>query len=258
MTGWDTLDAELERWQADGCTATFWWRDDDAGRSMPALDRLLSLASNLDAPLGLAVIPITLDDLAVRRIAAAPLAAIMLHGLAHRNHARDREKKSEFPSSRGVGPMLDDLRYGLDLLRASFAGRALSILVPPWNRVAPALIFLLPSIGLSGLSRCLARDGAMAAPGLRQVNCHVDLIDWPGTRGFVGVEEALGLMVRHLKARRTGAVDTDEPTGLLTHHLAHDEACWAFLNELLPMLTHHPAVRIVAPAELFPEAAHER
>ncbi len=256
MTGWDALDAELELWRASRRTATFWWRDDDAGRAAPALERLLSLAADHDAPLGLAVIPTTLDGLAARGIAAEPLAAIMLHGLAHRNHARGNEKKSEFPSSRGVGQMLDDLAYGLSLLGEWFADRALRVLVPPWNRVAPELIPSLPSIGLSGLSRYLTRDGTMAAPGLRQANCHVDLIDWQGTRGFVGSDVALDLMVRHLEARRKGVADVDEPTGLLSHHLAHDEACWTFLDGLLGVLTQHPAVRIVRPAELFPEAAH--
>ena len=43
MTGWADLDAELDRWKAAGRAATLWWRDDDATRPTPALDRLLAL-----------------------------------------------------------------------------------------------------------------------------------------------------------------------------------------------------------------------
>lgn len=256
MSDWAALRAELDRWQAAGRTATFWWRDDDAGPALPALDRLLVCAATHRVPIGLAVIPTRLDDLAVRRIGAEPLATPLLHGLAHRNHAAAGEKKSEFPLSRAADAMLGDLGYGLHLLRAAFGGRALPILVPPWNRIAPALVPSLPSIGLRGLSRYLAREAVLAAPGLTQVNGHVDLIDWHGTRGFVGEGPALGLIVRHLEARRTGTADPDEPTGLLSHHLVHDAPCWSFLDRLLPTLMRHPAVRIHAPPELFPEASH--
>jgi hypothetical protein len=256
MSGWDVLDAELGHWQETGRVATFWWRDDDAGRAMPALDRLLALAANHDVPLGLAVIPATLDDLAVRRITAEPLATPLLHGLRHQNHARAGEKKSEFPASRGVDVMLGDLRYGLSLLQAAFSIRVLRVLVPPWNRLAPELIPLLRSIGLVGLSRYLARGAVEVAPRLRQANCHVDLIDWPGARGFIGEAAALKLICDHLVARRSGAVDAEEPTGILSHHLVHDEACWLFLDAVLARLVRHSAARLVAPTTLFLEAAN--
>jgi len=258
MSGWDALDAELGHWQEAGRVATFWWRDDDAGRAMPALDRLLALAANYDVPLGLAAIPAALDDVAARRIAAEPLAAVLLHGWRHDNHARAGEKKSEFPASRGTDVMLGDLRHGLGVLHEAFGGGVLRVLVPPWNRLAPELIPLLPSIGLLGLSRYLARGAVEVAPRLRQANCHVDLIDWPGTRGFIGEKAALTLVCDHLVARRTGAVDAEEPTGILSHHLVHDEACWLFLDALLARLIRHSAARLVAPATLFPGAANGR
>ena len=44
MTGWDRLSIELDAWSAAGRAAEFWWRDDDAIDTTPALDRLLSLS----------------------------------------------------------------------------------------------------------------------------------------------------------------------------------------------------------------------
>ena len=150
--------------------------------------------------------------------------------------------------------MQDDVRYGLHLLRAAFGSRALSVLVPPWNRMAPALAPMLPTIGIMGLSRYLTREAAMAAPGVHQVNCHVDLIDWHGTRGFIGEEAALTLVLANLAARQADSADSDEPIGLLTHHQVHDAACWSFLEAFLGCLARHEGARIAAPAELFPEA----
>jgi hypothetical protein len=104
--------------------------------------------------------------------------------------------------------------------------------------------------GFTGLSRYLPRRSAQIH-GLKQVNTHVDVIDWKGSRGFVGESEALGLLAGHFRARRTGAADADEPTGLLTHHLVHDPATWRFLEKLRDFLKKQSAVRLLDPGAVF-------
>lgn len=258
MTGLADVRLALDRWAAAAKVATFWWRDDDAGRSMPALDRLLSLSAQLNVPIGLAVIPTTLDDAAVRRITTEKRATPLLHGFAHRNHAQGKEKKSEFPPSRPLEAMLGDLREGLRLLQGAFGERMLPVLVPPWNRIAPALVPSLASLGLKGLSRYLARDAEMAAPDVREVNCHVDLIDWQGTRGFIGKAASSNLLIANLEARFGNDTRSRDPIGILSHHQVHDEDTWAFLEALFGLLTNHEAARVAAPVELFPEAGRGR
>lgn len=245
------LDRELELWAQAGRRATFWWRDDDAGADSPALARLLDLAARHDAPLALAVVPLHLDRPGAARIAVAPGVAVLQHGLRHANRAGAGEKKCEFPDALPLDAMLAELDQGRAVLHAAFDGQALPILVPPWNRLAPAMIPALPSIGLSGISTYQPRRAAEAAPGVRQVNCHVDPIDWHGTRGFIGEQAALTLVADHLRARREGRVDAEEPTGLLTHHAVHDEAMWRFLDGLIARLTHHPWARLLPATVLF-------
>ncbi len=58
---WSDLDAELDRWASAGRTATLWWRDDDAARLTPALERLIALARRHHAIVHLAVIPARLS-----------------------------------------------------------------------------------------------------------------------------------------------------------------------------------------------------
>lgn len=246
---WDGLDRELDIWAARGRQATLWWRDDDAVAPGPALDRLLAIAAQHGLPISLAVVPRPATTALAARIAAAgPGIAVLQHGFAHRNHAGASEKKAELGAQRPVEAVLTELGQGAALLRARFAGAALPVLVPPWNRIAPPVVAGLRAIGVVGLSTYHPRAAREAAPGVPQVNTHVDIVDWRGGRGFVGAAAALGLMTAHLAARREGRHDADEPTGLLTHHLAHDEACWSFLAALASRLADRPgAVWLDAP-----------
>jgi hypothetical protein len=132
--------------------------------------------------------------------------------------------------------------------------RFLPVLAPPWNRFKHPLAARLPEAGLYGLSGYGPRDKAEAAPGVRQVNTHVDIIEWRGTRAFVGEETALRMAVKHLASRRSGEADATEPTGWLTHHALHDKAAWEFLERLFERTTARGA-RWIDPVELFPSRA---
>ena len=83
------------------------------------------------------------------------------------------------------------------------------------------------------------------------VNTHVDIIDWRGSRGFVGDDLALGQATRHLQARRTGRAGAHESTGWLTHHAAHDEAAWTFMGRLFERTRELEGVRWHSAAQLF-------
>jgi hypothetical protein len=249
---WSALARELDVWAASGRRATLWWRDDDAVAPSPALDRLIDIAAQHRIPLALAVIPVPATPaLAARLSAAGSDVAVLQHGFAHRSHAGAGEKKAELGAQRPSGIVLDELDRGGGLLRALFAGTGvatLPVLVPPWNRIAPSVVAGLCHAGFTGLSTYNPRPGREAAPGVLLVNTHADIVDWRGTRGFVGEATALGLITGHLSARREGRADADEPTGVMTHHLVHDDACWLFLTALAARLAAHPgAVWLDAP-----------
>ncbi len=228
MTGWDALRRELDLWAQTGGTATLWWRDDDAVGPSAALDRAMALAEAAAVPLALAVIP------AENRLTAADLAGAVTpiqHGYAHRNHAGPGVKKRELGAERRADHVLAELMTGRDALERAFGGIFRPVLAPPWNRIGAHLPPLLPELGYAGLSRFGAR-GRPAIGAMGIVNAHADIVDWRGSRGFVGEERALAQLVGHLRARREGAADPAEATGLLTHHRVHDAACWNFLERL--------------------------
>jgi len=248
-SGWAALKAELDLWQGAGRTASFWWRDDDAAAATPALDRLLALAE--DTPIATAVIPGEVESALADRLARAPNATVLQHGWRHANHAPAGERKSELGAHRPLSQRLDELRLGRERLRALFGPHALGVLVPPWNRIGPDLVPRLPEIGITGLSIAGPRREATPVAGLRVVNVHVDLVDWHGSRGFVGEATALALVLRHLRSRFLSAVDADEPTGILTHHLIQDTTTERFLRRLVATVRRHRAASFVPIPQLF-------
>ena len=243
MGNWAALDNELDCWAESSRMATFWWRDDDAVDNTSALSRLLSLSVEIEVPLALAVVPSKASRALVQALEDCPQVSVLQHGYAHSNHAPAGEEATEFDRYRAHDRVVAELTGGRDRLSALFSNRALPILVPPWNRIDRTLLPVLPNLGLTGLSTFRPRTAAEVVPGLRQTNCHLDLIKWRHVPRFVGREKALAEVLEHLNARREGRVDENEPTGLLTHHLNHDSGCWEFLERFLEQTQMHPAVR---------------
>jgi len=262
MTGWRALDNELDAWAAAGRVADFWWRDDDAHVAGPALDRLLGLSTATAVPVAVAVVP-ALADRTVADALDGSDAAVLQHGYSHANFAPDGAKRIELGPQRPAPHVLADLGVGRERLAGLFGPRALPVLVPPWNRIAPVLVPMLPEIGYRGLSRYTARRRAEPVAGLVEVNAHVDIVDWKAPAGtdrpagladprpFAGEAAVLAALAGHLAARRTAGADPDEPTGLLTHHLVHDDDAWEFVAALLAHIGRHPAARWRSAAELF-------
>lgn len=251
---WSDLSQELDAWYAEGRVASLWWRDDDAAAPVPALDRLVDIAREHEVTAGLAVIPALASNALAPWLESAGVE-VLQHGWVHCNHAPGGEKKSELGHHRASGVIMAELSRGRGRLDGFARARTLPVLVPPWNRIATALLPSLPGAGFRGLSAFGPRRTAMPAPGLGQTNCHVDVVDWRGRRGFVGCDRAIAAVVAHLAARRARSADPDEPTGLLTHHLVHEESTWTFITRLVERTRDHPATRWLTPREAILDLA---
>ena len=175
MSGWQALGLELEHWRGAGRTAELWWRDDDAADTGRELDRLLAVHRKTEIPLALAVVPAQATAALAERLAAEPGVDVLQHGYAHVNHATSGEgKKIELGPHRPAMIVLGELGTGWLALERLFGNRPLGVMVPPWNRIAPALVPALPEIGFTGLSTFGARPRAQPVRGLRQITTHVE------------------------------------------------------------------------------------
>ena len=241
---------ELDRWAGEGRTLDVWWRDDEAARPSSALGRLTEAAVSRAIPLALAVIPDAMVP-ELPDVLDEPQLTVLQHGYAHRNHAVPGARAVECGGARDLEPLLDELAAGRDRLEASFGARFVPVLVPPWNRIEPAVIAALPGLGLRGLSVFGPRPAPQAAPGLIEINTHLDLLTWKGGARFAGRGKLLGLAAERIADRRLGRSDPGEPFGLLTHHLVHDAETWDFLGALLDKLATHDAVRFRSAGDLF-------
>lgn len=254
-TAWTALMRELDAWSTDGRPASFWWRDDDASDATPALDALLELQAETAVPLALAVVPATASAALRDRLSETKDVAVLQHGYSHKNFASDGERKIELDGSRPSEYVIADLAMGAQALSRFEAH--LPVLVPPWNRMAPHLVPLLPEIGFRGLSTNGARACEIPVRGLVQNNVHLDVVDWRGKRSgiprnFLGAENVISDAIEHLAARRTGAADSTEVTGLMTHHADMSADALAFVVEFVTRTNAHPAVSWLSANKVFP------
>ncbi|MBO9444210.1 polysaccharide deacetylase family protein [Ruegeria sp. R14_0] len=247
MADWNVLTDELALWQQQGLILPLWWRDDDAVSKTPQLERLSAMSEDLGVPVHLAIIPREAEDSLADYVNARSHLIPVVHGWAHQNHAPQGEKKSEFRLHRPMADIQSDAQAGMSRLQALFGNRLCPMFVPPWNRIAPEVAPELPKAGYRILSTATPRSSAQAAPGLDQINTHLDPIDWRGSRGLANPDTLIAKTVHLLKDRREGRADNAEPFGVLTHHLVHDEDIWTFTHDLLLRLLDGPSVIWSAP-----------
>jgi hypothetical protein len=238
---------ELARWRTEGLTLPIWWRDDDATTPTPALERLLALAKQFNAPLHLAVIPQPATIELAERLRTVPVAFALTHGWRHANHAQPDQKKAEFGAHRPVPVMLHEIAAGRRRLDELFGDRALPVFTPPWNRISPEVVEALSAIGFAAVSTFMPRRTKFAAGELLQVNTHLDPVAWKVGGGLLDPSLLDAQLARELEGRRLGNADNAEPYGLLTHHLVQDDATWAFTTIILEMLLDSGVTRWASP-----------
>jgi len=222
---WREFEDELARRRKAGRPAQFWWRDDDAAAVSPSLKKVVELSKTSGVALALAVVPQAAEPALFTLLHER--VTVLQHGTDHRNRAAPGEKKTEYPAREPLEAALARISDGFGRLRTLAGRRFLPVLAPPWNRVRKDLLKKLPAIGIRGLSAYGARASAEPAPGLRQVNTHVDIVAWRQGRGFIGEADALSRAIEYLKG--------EEPVGWLTHHAVHDAAAWNFLERLFAL-----------------------
>ena len=228
---WNPLRTELTLWRNQDLPLEIWWRDDDAVTPTPALDRLTTLAESLALPVHIAVIPKMADPSLPLFTSDRDMIVPLVHGWQHISHAPQGRKNAEFGHPRQGAD--DELTKALDRMRDLFGKRLLPIFVPPWNRLDTALLPVLAQAGYLGVSTYLPRDKRQAAPGLVQINTHIDPIFWRGDRGLAPSEDQIAHIVRLLQDRRFGKSDATEPLGFLSHHLVHNADIWNFTTTCL-------------------------
>ncbi len=224
--------------------AILWWRDDDAGRPHPHLDRLLGLARDLQVPVALAVVPAWLEPDVAGTILATAEATVLQHGFAHEDHAAPGERRIELGGCIDRGRLRAQLREGAVRLEAAFGRRFERVLVPPWNRIAVDVVRALPALGYRALSTWDEGDLGPMPEGLGRLDVHVDPIDWRGGRRWLG----LAATARRLADRLTRVRG---PVGLVTHHRVMGEEAWRDLDRLLALLRGHPRARLMAVGPLI-------
>lgn len=226
MSKFDRLEHELAYWHEAGLTPRLWLRDDDAIEPTPALDRLITHCRRYKTPVLLAIIAGNAKPELAERLADQALVIPCQHGYIHKNHAAAGERAVELGGQRPLAKVEAELSAGQRHLAQLFGSALAPILVPPWNRIDPLLPERLPGLGFSVLST-FGRKRFSGLAALRELNCHVDLIDWRGGRSGKSLQRIADELA---EAFETARGEGGGPIGLLGHHLAHDEQAWDTLQ----------------------------
>ncbi|WP_421737934.1 DUF2334 domain-containing protein [Caulobacter sp.] len=225
------LGPELARWKAAGHAPVFWWRDDDARRPSPALDRLLELSRRFGAPITLAAVPDGDLPALAQVCASTPGVELAIHGFRHENRAPAGQPSGEVNDQDSLEGVAAEVEAAIAVFAR--AGVEAELFVPPWNNAHPTLDAALVRHGL-----VVSRYGELRAPGAAppRIDAHLDVMRWKPTARFRGARRFL-LRARRLLVERRVRGLWDDPIGLLTHHLDHDEASWTFLEAFLARFT---------------------
>lgn len=240
------VEAELHRWALAGLAPQFWLRDDDAVSDTPALRRLLALIERYRAPLLLAVIPLSADDTLARCLSGHDLVEPAVHGARHVNHAPSGRRAEEMAIERGRAAIECDLSGSRARLRELLGPHAGTWYVPPWNRIAPAVVAWLPALGFRAISTFGANH--FSGLGIAEHNTHLDIIDWKNGRTgrpLAWIDDKLAAELA--SARLAGG----PPVGVLIHHLAHDDAAWLAIANIFDAVAQHPLARWISPTSLI-------
>ncbi len=248
MTGpnvWQPVQDELARWREMGLTADLWLRDDDASKPSPRLDRLIALTAEFGIPVTMAIIPAQAGPAIAERLARETHFYPVVHGWSHANHAPSGQKRQELGPHRPRAAVLNDLAAGFTRMSEFHGERFVPMLVPPWNRIDPALLDDLPALGFRALSTF--GNKLHSRPGLVVVNTHLDIVDSHAGNACRDHAWLAATLAKELAAARASG---GRPVGILSHHMVSDDEAFRFLRDLF---TVAPPGRVSwrAPSELL-------
>ncbi len=245
------LQNELDKWAASSRVAEFWWRDDDAQKPSVQLDQLLAISDKHNVSLALATIPDGVQAGLVECLGGRDQVYVLQHGFSHQNFAPETERKMELGWHRSGTQIKTQIAAGFADLQTLFGEQFVPAMVPPWNRIDSRVVANLNAAGLKGLSTLGPRKQVFPVDGVKQINVHVDIINWKQGRRFAGAEACEIQIASHLSAKRERQADPQEPTGIMSHHLVHDAACWDFLDEVFEFLNAQKNVQILDVSSIF-------
>ena len=242
------LAAALDHRGVQGNAVRFWWRDDDAVRYGPSLQRLFQATAG--APLSLAVIPESAQTDLAEAVADEPDVTVFQHGWAHVNHAPRGQGLGawELDGFRPAAQVLEEMQVGKVRLESLFGDRFTAVMVPPWNRLHDTLLPGLAGLGFVGVSGMGSDLSFEPVAGMRRVDCRFDVLRWKTGARFAGWRKSADALEALLMDPKGDGI-----VGINTHHAATDQTGWTFIECLNRLVAEHAAAHWVRPERLFVE-----
>jgi hypothetical protein len=218
---------------------TLFFRDDDAGWGMDALDAMVGVFERYDCPVDLAVIPAALTQENAGRLNTWTTShhgiGLHQHGYAHQNHEAEGVRKCEFGSARPVERQCADIMMGRARL-ASMLDKVDPIFTPPWNRCLPETVARLRQIGFAAYSADHLVEVEGDGPAMLPVS-----LDWERALRDQNLVEVLAAL---LSAPIPQA-------GIMLHHAVMQAEGLDLLDQLFSTISRHPKIACVSMRQLL-------
>jgi hypothetical protein len=219
---------EIEIWRKQRLRPLAFFRDDDAVAVTPRLRRLVGVCERHEVSIILSTIPAYADSSLGAFVRASPLLVGAVHGYSHANFSSDPARKSEFCGDRNLQLMLQELELALFRCEEIFEESLSYLFVAPWHQIDSNLLDHLIKTGYSGVSRFGWNDHFS-----REVNVHVDFIDWGSGHRFQTWDELLQDITWNLRMAR---LRSKYYFGLVTHHDVFDNSQFHLFEEIVRFL----------------------
>ena len=243
----DDLLAAAASVQSPGGDRIVFFRADDVGVPGARFNRLVQLFCHHQVPLTLALVPAWLTQVRWQRLLelcgdTGGLWGWIQHGWRHRNH-ESRGRKQEFGPSRTQRQKRDDIRSGLQRLKAVTGESLLPIFTPPWNRCDQETLNALRDMGYKAISRSLGAQPSVPS-ALPDYPVSVDLHTRKDIDAEAGWQELLSEIRTCL---------ADGFCGIMIHHQRMSDRAYDFLDLLLSSLKQWKQARLVHLGTLIEE-----
>lgn len=171
---YERLHEELEIWHQQKIEPLIFYRDDDVTTLTPNLLRLVRLLERRNVPAMLSVIPAFADENLGELVRDSQLLTAAVHGYSHKNFADIGFPKNEFPDTRPLPLMMEELKIALWKCSRLFKENFCPLFVPPWHNISNNLEKKVLYCGYAGISKFNIID----EKNKFEINPSIDLINW--------------------------------------------------------------------------------
>ena len=211
-----------------------WWRDDDSYELTKDFEKLLKFKEKMDIDVYLSVIPARITASFVNSINNIKDIYVLPHGYEHINHSKNNKSLNEYPKSRNVSEIMEEIRISINKLKKCFPMKYVPIFVPPWEHFSEKIIPILLKFNIRALS---LSGKKIAGKNLMSLNCDINFHKYHNYKdgNYKAKSKSLIILCDEI-INACKEKNKNEFIGFITHHKDMTDEDWDNYSFILSSL----------------------